>query len=84
MASVALLHELQQLHLTLRLNQSAHEDVRDGHTQCDEEDNERSLDGPVEATVSSPITPSICMNPKSARYIITPGIMGMTAGMAMT
>ena len=38
----------------------------------------------LKAKVSSPMTPSIWMKPKSERYIITPGIIGMTEGIAMT
>ena len=36
------------------------------------------------ATVTSPTTPCILMSATSARYINTPGIIGMTEGMVST
>lgn len=64
-------------------DEAAEEYIWNGNTQGDADDGERSLIRLFIPTVTSPTTPCMSMKANRARYINTPGTIGITLGMVM-
>lgn len=80
----ALLQLLFQEALTVFGYITAGKDVGNGYPQRNARIINEALIPLDTATVTSPTTPCILMSATSARYINTPGIIGMTEGMVST
>lgn len=73
----------EQLPLACILDETAKKEIGHSHAEGDADDSQRSLMALFMPTVTSPTTPCISMKAKRARYISTPGIIGMTLGMVI-